>query len=392
MNKIYLASILILNSLFLFSQQTKEIIFSDNFDTYTAGEPLYSQNPDDWYLDNSAPGPTSPLISDDAAFTIPNSVAFEHVYEVIFKPLDNLDTGIYAIESQSYIQDGKSGSFQTMSNHEFPFFYPGMEVFFKQNGIGTLQAGSWDSIYFNFEYEEWLSFKIIVDLNTDWAIFSLNDETIYEWTWTLGQVGIGCPKQLGGSVFSGFSIETVNPGYYLDNYKVTLWENNDCYDPPQNLDYYYDNDEIIMLIWDEPDCPEISHYNIYDNGELYDGTTQTSAPWVVNFGVHEICVKTIYENGESDCASVTIVITGEEEKTLDPISIFPNPSTNEVNIQSEIKTIEINVFDLYGVSYEVSKIINNSETRLNSSQLKPGIYLLQIETETGIFYKRILKK
>ncbi len=392
MNKIYLASILIINSLVLFSQQTKEIIFSDSFDSYTAGEPLYTQNPDDWYLQTIFPGPTSPYISNAIAHSNPNSVFFDLTWENIIKPLDNFDTGFFSIQFNLFFQQNKSGMFHTLSYFDEQDIEYAMQVSFEPYGQSTIQAGSDELIDFVIYNNTWIRNKIIIDLDNDWASYILNDEIIHEWAWSLGQLGNGGLKMIGGSSFSGLSLGGGDPGFYVDDYKVTYFEYPSCLDPPQNIDYYFENDEIVTIIWDAPECPGLLYYNVYDNGN-YDVTTgDTLTWWAVNFGIHVICVKAIYETGISECASVTIVITGEEEKTLDPFSIFPNPATNEVNIQSEIKIIEINVFDLYGVKHEVSKKINNSESHLNTSQLKPGIYLLQFDTETGIFYRRIIKK
>ena len=84
-----------------------------------------------------------------------------------------------------------------------------------------------------------------------------------------------------------------------------------------------------------------------------------------------------------DCASLS---TG----SLDVVDfdVYPNPVENELTIltQAEIKTVQ--VYNLVG--QEMLETTNNS---INVSHLTSGIYLLHIETETGLSeFKRIIKE
>jgi hypothetical protein len=71
-------------------------------------------------------------------------------------------------------------------------------------------------------------------------------------------------------------------------------------------------------------------------------------------------------------------------QTTDQISVFPNPATSVINdkITSSITgTVKINVYDMNGrlvLQSQEEKTSDVFNSRLNVSQLAPGMYTIQI--------------
>ena len=69
-------------------------------------------------------------------------------------------------------------------------------------------------------------------------------------------------------------------------------------------------------------------------------------------------------------------------------TVYPNPVKDRLSIKTAESIIKTQVFDLSG-----RMIVNAQESKeLSVSSLKPGIYLLRVETENGIRTKRFIKE
>tara|TARA_B100001109_G_C18864441_1_gene476112 strand:- start:3598 stop:7098 length:3501 start_codon:yes stop_codon:yes gene_type:complete len=86
-------------------------------------------------------------------------------------------------------------------------------------------------------------------------------------------------------------------------------------------------------------------------------------------------------------------ITGlNEEKINNEILIYPNPATNQFNVQlSAQQTVHsINLFDLAGKKVNMDwQKVNDQFISVNGINEVNGIYILQISTEKGIYHKKI---
>ncbi|PWL28134.1 MAG: hypothetical protein DCO96_09150 [Fluviicola sp. XM-24bin1] len=82
----------------------------------------------------------------------------------------------------------------------------------------------------------------------------------------------------------------------------------------------------------------------------------------------------------NDCASIA-------ELEADGILVFPNPTADVLNVQtvSEIKTIE--VVDLSGMI-----VANGTDNSVSVLNLAPGMYVINVTTEAGLFTKTFVKK
>ncbi len=72
------------------------------------------------------------------------------------------------------------------------------------------------------------------------------------------------------------------------------------------------------------------------------------------------------------------------------ISVFPNPTTGIINIESiDIEAQKVEISDITGKIILTEEIKNNKK-ELNISNLQNGIYLINIYTEKGILYDKII--
>ena len=71
--------------------------------------------------------------------------------------------------------------------------------------------------------------------------------------------------------------------------------------------------------------------------------------------------------------------------------IFPNPTSNKINIQSNSKISLIEVIDIQGRKLETI-ILNDFETKFDFSNYQKGTYIIKLSTDLGIFNKKIIKE
>lgn len=88
-----------------------------------------------------------------------------------------------------------------------------------------------------------------------------------------------------------------------------------------------------------------------------------------------------------DNINVTGVQSIEEEDMT--ISIYPNPATDVVSINSEKAINQIDVYDANGRLVTTYTNVNNT---INVKNLANGIYMLNVVTEEGIIVKKIVKE
>lgn len=71
------------------------------------------------------------------------------------------------------------------------------------------------------------------------------------------------------------------------------------------------------------------------------------------------------------------------------VTVYPNPTVDFVNIKTTEKILSMKVYDIGGKL--VTSVMNGNKT-INMSTLRRGTYLLKIQTDSGIYNKKIIKK
>jgi len=135
----------------------------------------------------------------------------------------------------------------------------------------------------------------------------------------------------------------------------------------------------------------LTGYNIYRNDELIGTSTLRFYFDEVGDGTYTYWVKANYDGFESDTSNnVTLsLITGIDEIAENKVSLYPNPASNLVNVTS---THEMNRLTVTNYVGQVVYTSEDAGTRveLNTNSYQPGVYLVKIETESGVVTKRVI--
>ena len=100
---------------------------------------------------------------------------------------------------------------------------------------------------------------------------------------------------------------------------------------------------------------------------------------------------------ESPSAQFSTQPLGINENLFENITVFPNPTTGELRIETGGLRIEkMEIFDIYGrnvgINLQAYPENSESETVLNIAHLSVGVYFLKINTEIGQVIKKVLKE
>ena len=84
---------------------------------------------------------------------------------------------------------------------------------------------------------------------------------------------------------------------------------------------------------------------------------------------------------------------GIEDNELPEISIYPNPTSGVLRIESgELRIENVEIFNMMGKVCLVENMRQNTEIVLDVSYLPAGMYFVRITTEDGVVTKKILKQ
>ena len=129
-------------------------------------------------------------------------------------------------------------------------------------------------------------------------------------------------------------------------------------------------------------------YNVFLDGEYVDYTTDLFWQYedLVDEHTYTAGVSAVYDNGESVVVDYEFMFgyVGVSEILENTISIFPNPATDNVNIQSEFNITDIYVYDYVGKVIYTIKDSNTKNVVLNTNSYGSGIYIVRIQTENGV--------
>jgi hypothetical protein len=94
-----------------------------------------------------------------------------------------------------------------------------------------------------------------------------------------------------------------------------------------------------------------------------------------------------------DTLAVTIDdCTGIEGFSQDnKLSIYPNPATDFVSIKSQVKLISVSILNSEAKAL-ISKEVNGFEAKINTDELNPGLYFIQVVGEQETVVKKLIIK
>lgn len=194
-------------------------VFSDDFESYTAGQQISCQAPTIWKTWSNAPcnATEDAYISSMYSFSGSNSVVIQQYNDIVKEIGTPINSGIAEINFQIFIPSGKSGYFNTLTNFAPPSYAWAMQVFLNSNGAGTIDAQGANSASFTFPHNQWFPVKIVADLTADSGKFFLNGNLIRRWQWSKGTFGSSNDKRLDGNDFFGY---VATDEMYIDDYNI----------------------------------------------------------------------------------------------------------------------------------------------------------------------------
>lgn len=84
------------------------------------------------------------------------------------------------------------------------------------------------------------------------------------------------------------------------------------------------------------------------------------------------------------------ILSNNELETGNNIVIYPNPTTSNLNLHSDIKILSIQLDDIHGRTLEINQV-NELNYSFDFTTKSNGIYLLKIRTEQGLSVEKVLK-
>lgn len=155
--------------------------FSDNFDSYTAGQYMAAQSGGAWTTWSNAPGTTEDvMVSNADAVSGTNSVYFSTSTAAggptdLVKNFGVLNTGTFEISFNIKVEAGKAGYFNFQKNAVIGQVWA-MDCFFNDNG--TLNMSNQSGLNWNATYpqNQWFNFKMVINFNVNqWEVFIDNN-------------------------------------------------------------------------------------------------------------------------------------------------------------------------------------------------------------------------
>lgn len=143
---------------------------------------------------------------------------------------------------------------------------------------------------------------------------------------------------------------------------------------------------------------------IYYNGNQVSSDSQPNYQWMLdnvlipnansqdytygnNYGVYSSYVVSV-DGCISNSNNVTITAGLTQNYLSEKIKIAPNPFNDEIQIVTDLTIVGVKLFDSKG---SLIKNIENKNVIINTSDLKSGIYNIEINTEKGIFHSKLTK-
>jgi hypothetical protein len=191
------------------------VVFSDNFDSYTAGSHLAQVNPAWTTWSDVSGGSDDGVISTAQAFSAPNSLLVDYGIDQVF-PFNNYTSGHYMIEFKLFVPSSSPGAYfniQHIMRGQWAF-----HCNFQSNGIGYVFVAN-TSYPFNYSLDAWVSVLIDVDLDNDQASVSINNNLVHSWPFHYSAAtAIGANQLAGVNICSSGSAHMT---FYVDDFVVT---------------------------------------------------------------------------------------------------------------------------------------------------------------------------
>lgn len=200
--------------------QAQTVVYSDNFDSYTAGQKLCSQNNTNWTTWSNAPGTAEDaVISTEQANSASNSLKITGTNDIIYR-FSNQTSGVFDIEFKYYVPSSGSGAYFNVQHYYNPGVEWAFESFLYNSGTGYVTINN-NSTNFSFPSNAWFPVKIHVDLDNNSAVLTVNGTDIITWPFSNTSEASNGICQLGSVNFYAGAPNNASGTYYVDDFVFT---------------------------------------------------------------------------------------------------------------------------------------------------------------------------
>jgi hypothetical protein len=161
--------------------------------------------------------------------------------------------------------------------------------------------------------------------------------------------------------------------------------------------------QSVFLEWEAPETEfgavaTLLGYNVFhkfDNGEFeLAAFTQNNELLHENLpeGTHSYYVTAVYLGGESSASNeieINLITTGIGEIESESMIVFPNPANSFVNVSSGLPVQNVKILNHSGQLVQ-SSAANSTRVRLDVSGISAGLYLMVLETEEGVNFRKLI--
>lgn len=230
-------SLLIAMIAFVFGNAFAQMSY--DFNDGVAGAKIAQTYGDPWTTWSNAPGGAEDGVFGEAG----GSMAAHFTYgndQVV--QLGDHSTGVYDLEFDAYVPDGKNGYFNVLHHFAGSNSSWAMQVYMHETndgqnstsapGHGTVHAGSNGTCDLPCVYDQWMHFRVHVDADNDVAQLYFNvvgqaEELYAEWQWSMDSFGEEVADRVLGAMDFFPPENAATSEYYIDNLTVTLQSNDE---------------------------------------------------------------------------------------------------------------------------------------------------------------------
>ncbi len=267
---LYLFAVLFISVSSLFAQ---ELIYEDNFDSYTVGDKIAETAGAPWTTWSGDVGGSEEGTISATQAASPNNSLYIVTNNDIVIDLEDITTGSYRIDFDMLIEAGKVGYFNLLQDFAGGDSEWGMQAYFNSDLTGSVDAGGSSSAEFTYEADTWIAVRLFVNLESDLATLLFDGEELVSWKWSGGSSGGGNLLKLDAVNLFGWDGNKGTAGYYIDNF---VFSSLPTITAPENLVATL-NGGGIDLTWDAPSGDAPDYYGIVRNKKpLISGITETT--------------------------------------------------------------------------------------------------------------------
>lgn len=215
-----------------------------------------------------------------------------------------------------------------------------------------------------------------------------------QWSYTGGRYQVPLPLNYGDNLVHSHISQVFQAIYYEgalvdsslivynDNYTITA-------DASCTMITPYNTFQVIRI--KDVNTSHSYHYILESNEWVLDWDeieTQTTYRWYTNdYFLVGYCDGDDKGGGFTFFKSETVVGTSLQPFAKD-ISVYPNPATESVTVESLIIPDRLEIFDIQG-----SLVLTGSNSKMISvSDISPGVYFLKIFTKSGVSVEKFIKQ